>query len=237
MRRTAKKFLGAAIMAVCLGVGSMASLPMAEGAEIDAMQKNAASDYEAISRLVVWERQSRVRHVMDEMAACYFPDATVATSWSRGPLASYLKGGNRAEATADEIILSRVSVPVVHQKGKRAYVELPATTIRWIKVNGEEAVLTSYMRLIYRVEQRNGVWKIADMLSINEDDTLAPAVPGTDLKIDASELKGLRHSYRYLAYTRIKAGGTVSNDLLGIDRPDDIARIYSEAEAWLNEKE
>lgn len=237
MKKTVMRILGIMAVTVSLGIVDIATLPTVGAAQIETMEQNAAGDYEAISRLVVWERQSRVRHETKEMEACYFPDATVATSWSRGTLASYLKGGNRAKAAPDEIILSRVSVPVVHQKGKRAYVELPATTIRWIKVNGEEAVLTSYMRLIYRVEQRNGLWKIADMLSINEDDTLEPAVPGTDLKIDASELKGLRHSYRYLAYTRMKAGGTVSNGLLGIDRPDDIARIYSEAETWLNKTE
>ena len=154
---------------------------------------------------------------MNEMAACYFPDATVATSWSAGPLASYLKGGNRTESTPDEIILSRVAVPIVHQKGNRAYVELPATTIRWIKVNGKEAVLTSYMRLIYRVKKRSNTWKISHMLSLNEDDTLEAAVPGTDLHISPAELQGLRHSYRYLAYTRIQAGGQGSPDLLGID--------------------
>ena len=88
---------------------------------------------------------------MNEMAACYFPDATVAA-------------------------------------------------IRWIKVNGIEA-----------------------------------AVPGTDLHISPAELQGLRHSYRYLAYTRLKAGGQVSSELLGIDRPDDVKKIYQEAEDWLND--
>ncbi|MBO5627985.1 MAG: hypothetical protein J5965_02765 [Aeriscardovia sp.] len=84
-------------------------------------------------------------------------------------------------------------------------------------MNGKEAVLTSYMRLIYRVKKRSNTWKISHMLSLNEDDTLEAAVPGTDLHISPAELQGLRHSYRYLAYTRIQAGGQVSPDLLGID--------------------
>lgn len=61
------------------------------------------------------------------------------------------------------------------------------------------------------------------------------AVPGTDLHISPAELQGLRHSYRYLAYTRIQAGGQVSPDLLGIDHPDDVKKIYQEAEDWLND--
>lgn len=194
------------------------------------------SDHEQICKLVTWERQSRVRHLYKEMSECYFDDATVSTSWTKGSIADFLKGGNRAEASADEIILSRVSVPLVHQNKNRAYVELPITTLHWITVNGEEAVLTSYMRLIYRVEKRAGVWKISDLTTVNEDDTLEPAIPGTDLHIDAAELKNLRHSYRFLSYVRIKAGGQISNDLLGIDRPEDISRIYDECEGWLQQK-
>ena len=102
-----------------------------------------------------------------------------------------------------------------------------------MKVNGEEAVLTSYMRLIYCVECREGVWKITDLTTINEDDTLAPAIPGTDLHINPEDLKGLRHSYRFLAYVRIKAGGKVRDDELGIDRPEAVGKVYQELEEWI----
>ena len=99
------RILGIMAVTVSLGIVDIATLPTVGAAQIETMEQNAAGDYEAISRLVVWERQSRVRHETKEMEACYFPDATVATSWSRGTLASYLKGGNRAEAAPDEIIL------------------------------------------------------------------------------------------------------------------------------------
>ena len=192
------------------------------------------SDYEAISRLVTWERQSRVRHLYDEMADCYFPDATVTTSWTKGPASAYLNNRNRLpEASEEGVILVRYSPPIVHQNNKRAYAELPITTNRWVKVNGEEAVLTSYMRLLYCVECREGVWKITDLTTINEDDTLAPAVPGTDLHINPEDLKGLRHSYRFLAYVRIKAGGKVRDDDLGIDRPEAVEKVYKELEEWI----
>lgn len=199
-----------------------------------AFSSENVSDYEAISRLVTWERQSRVRHLYDEMANCYFPDATVTTSWTRGPASTYLNNRSRLpEASEEGIILVRYSPPIVHQNKKRAYAELPITSNRWVKVNGEEAVLTSYMRLIYCVECREGVWKITDLTTINEDDELAPAIPGTDLHIDPEELKGLRHSYRFLAYVRMKAGGKVRDDELGIDRPDAVEKVYQEFEEWI----
>ena len=197
-----------------------------------------AGDYEAITRLVTWERQSRVRHLYDELAGCYFPDATVTTSWTKGPASAYLNNRNRLPEASDEgVILVRYSTPIIHQNNKRAYAELPITTNRWVKVNGEEAVLTSYMRLLYCVECREGVWKITDLTTINEDDTLAPAVPGTDLHINPEDLKGLRRSYRFLSYARIKAGGKVRDDELGIDRPEAVEKLYQELEEWIKEGE
>lgn len=201
---------------------------------VPAFAEGNVSDYEAITRLVTWERQSRVRHLYDEMADCYFPDATVTTSWTKGPASAYLNNRNRLPEASDEgVILVRYSPPIIHQHNKRAYAELPITTNRWVKVNGEEAVLTSYMRLIYCVECREGVWKITDLNTINEDDTLAPAIPGTNLHIDPEDLKGLRHSYRFLAYCRIKAGGKVRDDELGIDQPEAVDKVYQEVEEWI----
>ena len=222
-----KKFLVAVACAGILSAGSV------DASAIVDMQKNSSSDYEKITQLINWERQSRVRHLYDELADCYFEDATVTISWTRGSIADFLKGGNRAEAAGEQAVVGRISPAIVHRHKSRAYVELPATTLHWVTVNGEEAVLTTYMRLIYRVERRNGIWRIVDLTSINEDDTLEPAVAGTDLHIDAAELKNFRHSYRFLAYVRTKAGGTVSGDLLGIDRPADVEKIYRDAEDWI----
>ena len=118
----------------------------------------------------------------------------------------------------------------------RALVEYPSTTTRMVTVNGKEAVLSSYMRLIYRVEKRDKVWKITAMTSVNEYDELSSAIPGQDLKIRAKDVEGLRTSYRWLAYTRQMAGGTVCNDELGTDRPDELNRFYEQEYQWLNAK-
>lgn len=73
------------------------------------------------------------------------------------------------------------------------------------------------------------------MTFIFEMDQLAPVIPGTDLHVSPEDLKGLRRSYRWLSYVRIRAGGTVSHDLLGIDRPNKVQRIYEGNEAWISE--
>ncbi len=89
------------------------------------------------------------------------------------------------------------------------------------------------MRLIYCVEKRNGEWKISDMSAINEADTIAPEIPGVDLHIDVKLAKSLRTSYRYLAYTRIKAGGKIGQDGIGSDKPETVKPVYDRANAWI----
>lgn len=195
-------------------------------------QKTKQTDYEKIVSLVNWERQARTRHLPD-LKDCYFEDATVTTSWTRGPASNYLNGNEGSVIDAEHPVINRTGNAIVHLNRKRAYVELPSTTTRWMDVNGKVAVLESYMRLIYSVEKRRGEWKIVDMCSINEGDTLTPAVIGDDLKINPDDLKQFRHSYRYLAYIRSLRGIKMSDDEFGIDRPEDVNKLYQEKEKWI----
>ena len=190
------------------------------------------SDVTEVSQLVVRERQSRVRALSHELLACFHDDATVETSWMQGSAAAYVTGAGERSASSGAIV-NRVGPPVVRVSGRRGLVELPSTTTRWIEVHGTEAVLASFMRLLYRVERRDGPWKISAMSAINEGDTLEPAVPGTDLGVNPGGLAGLRPSYRFLAYTRSLDGAAVGQDLLGIDRPEEVDAVYAAAAAWL----
>ena len=195
------------------------------------MEEYKAMSNEEIYALVAKERQCRVRQCPQELAECYYADATVTTSWTSGSVSvqSYLTGGKAPVADPEFPIVSRIGFPIIHRNGCRAYVEVPQTTCRWVSVNGEKAVLECFMRLIYRVEKREDTWKISDFRSIYESDTLKPEIPGVDLHINPADLAHLRHSYRYLAYV----DDNVSPDLPGIDRPDVVNQLYRELEQWL----
>lgn len=198
-------------------------------------------DYESVEKLVVEERESRVRRLHDELLDCYWPDATVTTSWISGSAVDYINAGHgrktRPEASANERIINLSCAPIVHLNKSRAYVELPVEANHWITVNGEAAVWTSYMKLIYRCEKRNGEWRISDLTSIFNNDKLAPVVPGTDLHINPNDLKGLRPAYLWMSYIRKSAGGSVSQDLPGTDQPDKIAKIYQYDQQWISEED
>ena len=189
-------------------------------------------DVAEVGRLVLRERQSRVRGLSAELLACFHEDAMVETSWMRGNAGAFAVGGAQRSASSGTII-NRVGAPAVQVRGQRGFAELYSTTTRWIPVNGVEAVLTSFMRLLYRTEERQGAWKISALSAINEGDTLEPAVPGTDLGVDPAAVAGLRHSYRFLAYTRSLDGTAVSQDLLGVDRPDEVNAVYASVADWL----
>lgn len=193
------------------------------------------TDYEKIISLVNFERQARVRHLFDKLKDCYFADATVTTSWTSGKANNYLNGSEGRNTDSEHPIVNRAGNPIVHQNKTRAYVELPSTTIRWYDLNGTDIILESYMRLIYSVECRDGVWKIVDMESINEADAIRPVVPGKKIEIDEEKLKTFRHSYRYLAYLRSLKGIKVSDNLYGIDRPDEANKFYENRENWIHE--
>ncbi|MFC6254864.1 hypothetical protein ACFP1H_09770 [Secundilactobacillus hailunensis] len=193
------------------------------------------NDFEAISQLVLKERMYRGRHVK-EAADCYFPDATVTTSWQSGPVSTFL-GKHPVDFDNPLPMTGRFGTPIVHQNGDRAYVELSSTTNHWQMVNDVEAVIESYMRLIYRVEKRNGDWKIVNLTSIDEADKMQPAIPGQELKVNPDDVANLRKSYRWLAYGRLNAGGKISQDLLGTDRKADEDGLYQKAEDWIHEKD
>lgn len=192
------------------------------------------TDYEAINNLIVSERIYRASHRNEELAKCYADDAQIHTSWQSGGVNSFIGKGSE-EVVAELPMVNRCGGPLIYQNGNKSFVEYPTTTTRGVYVNDVEAILTSYMRLLYRVEKRNGEWKITSMTSINESDELAPAIPGQDLKINPADVKGLRISYRWLSYTRQIVGGTISQDLPGTDRPAEVKKIYDTELGWLNQ--
>lgn len=191
------------------------------------------TDYEAVNNLVVAERIYRSSHRNEELQKLYFPDAQTHTSWQTGSTSGFV-GNKPVETDYSLPLVNRTGAALIRINGNKALVEYPTTTSRGVWIHGKEATLTSYMTLLYRCEKRNGTWGIADMTSINEADELQPSIPGQDLGIDPAEVKDFRKSYRWLAYARIQAGGTISQNLLGTDRPEDVKKVYDAAEEWLN---
>jgi hypothetical protein len=69
--------------------------------------------------------------------------------------------------------------------------------------------------------------------SIYERATLTPAIPGQSIVVDPEEVAGLRPSYALVALDLKRQGFSIPTDLLGDDRPDEVAAFYQELNSWL----
>ncbi len=190
-----------------------------------------ASAIEDVTQLVLRERQTRDHGWWDEMAACYAADSIVDISWFTGSGADFVR--RTVEMSKDGVWgRHRLSPPTIRVDGNRAWAELPIAIEFRIDVDGVEADLISYARTQYRCRQDDGLWKIVHFTSIYERDTLAPSLPGGHLAVRPEEFTG-RAAYRCLAWYLERGGAKVSQDLLGEDRPDAVARQYEAERRWL----
>jgi hypothetical protein len=190
-----------------------------------------ASDVTANVQLVLLEREARDRGWWSQMRDCYHPDAVVMVAWFQGSAADFVDQTARQAGPGRET-LHRLAPPVVHLGRDRAVLSLPAVIDSRLTVHDVEADLSVHGRGLYRTERRDGIWRISRLDWIYERDTMTPAVPGQQLRIDPALLAPLRSSYRLGAYVFGLRGLTVHQDLPGDDRPDLVATLYSEAFEW-----
>lgn len=194
-----------------------------------------------VTQLILRERQSRDRGWYERMLQCYAADSVVDMSWFNGPGPEFVRRSRHMSQSREGWgghSAHRLSPPAIRLSldGERALAELPLGIEFRIMVGGVEADLVSYCRNQYRARRdEDGVWRIVRLTSIYERDTLNPAIPGTRLDLDAAEFAEFRPAYRCLAWYQRGLGLELRADLLGDDRPDQVARQYKREAAWLAE--
>ncbi|MDT8911388.1 nuclear transport factor 2 family protein [Amycolatopsis sp. PS_44_ISF1] len=192
-----------------------------------------SSDVTQIAQLVLRERQGRDRGWWDQMRSCFAEDATVRLSWFRGSGPGFV-AESRKMAERGDTAVHRLSPPVVHCRGDRALVELPAVIEMRTDLDGTEVDLASTARLCYRIERRDGGWLVLSLDPVYERDSLTSAHPGVPLAVGPQEVAVYRPSYRFLSHVLSRRGYAIGDDLYGDDRPDQADRFYRDAHAWLD---
>lgn len=190
------------------------------------------SDAEQITQLILRERQGRDRGWWEQMGAAYWPDSRVSLSWYTGSGPGFVAGSQDMVGRGDPSV-HRLSPPVVHVVGDRGYAEVPAGVEFRVAIDGVLVDLVSWTRLNYRVERRDGVWKILSLDAVYERDTITPVVPGTTITIPQERLAGLRPSSALLAHYLRLRGYPIGEDLLGDDEPEARDAFYADVLAWL----
>ena len=192
-----------------------------------------SADITTITQLILRERESRDLGEWDTMRDCFHPDSTVKISWFNGSGYDFVDGSIDM-AKRGMLAKHRLAPIRVMLAGDRAVASLTAIIDIPRVIDDVELVLSAHARLIYRVERRDGTWRIFSFDGIYMRDELTPAIPGQSIQIDPSEVAGLRPSYRNLAWCLIKTGYDVDPNLPGEDRPESVKVILDEVHAWLN---
>ncbi len=194
----------------------------------------------AVSQLLLRERLARELHNYDEEEACYYPDAPVEVSWFKGTAADFVNAGRKTSAAGDNIdsayfdSLGPASI-LVHDD--RAIADSACAIHTFLPLDGVQASMTSFTRLLSRVRKSHGKWRIAGLQAIYIRDQLEPCNPAEVPKIDLGKLNQYRLSYRHLSYALEANGRPLRDDLPGVDRPQMVDELRAANSKWLHSQD
>ena len=87
-------------------------------------------------------------------------------------------------------------------------------------------------RFFYKVERREGRWKLSVFDAIYVRNELLPIIPGQVLRVSPDDLASFRKSYQMLSYVLTMSGYRVNSDLPGVDRSDTVRALEAELFSW-----
>jgi hypothetical protein len=166
------------------------------------------------------------------MGSTYWPESHVELSWYSGDGPGFVRASEEMSGRGDASV-HRMSPAVVHVVGDRGWAEVPAAIEVRTTIDGVVVDLTSYTRVCYRAERRDGTWRILSLDCVYERDTAAAAVPGEAFTIPAEQLARFRPTYAILAWHLDRRGYPVGTELLGDDRPAERDAYYARTLEWL----
>ena len=181
-----------------------------------------------ITTLVDYERYCRDNQLWDQMEACYLEDSEVNISWFKGTGKEFVDISRHSPKAKHKLFNT-----VIWQRGDKALAETMASMFApRVEVDGTEVDQIAYSKLLYRVEKRDGVWKVKGLECIYERDSIVPVIP-SDMKMDKSEFENFRDSYKTLCYMLGVNGKESRQDLAGDDIPESVQKVYEAANEWL----
>lgn len=182
-----------------------------------------------IKELIEFERYCRDYMHWEEMRTCYHSDAVITVSWMKGGPEDFVRQSSLRPAPAKHKIFDTL----IWKKGDRAIAECITMIQIRCPLEGDVVDLSTDTRLHYRVEKREGVWKIYSMDAIYEKDTMRSAYTDGSFHASRKELEQYRSSYANMMLRQVRYGGIPNGELAGEDRPESILRLYRESSDWL----
>jgi len=190
-----------------------------------------ASHISAITQLVLAERECRDMGRWERMKSCYHADAMVRISWFQGNAHDFVDASQEM-ARRQVLAKHRLGPVAVRIAGSRAVATMVITIDIPAFLKGVEVMLSNQARVFYRVELRDGSWKLSSFEVFYMRDELVPRIPGHSVPVSMEELAGYRASYRCMAHVLASQGYVVRDDLAGEDRPESVEALCRDVYAW-----
>jgi hypothetical protein len=191
-----------------------------------------AADKMACAELVQAWGFARDQARWDDLTAIFHADGQIHVSWFKGAYADFVERcrQNHGRARAKHLLWpARVAV-----SGDRALSECNVAILVRQAIEGIECDLTSYARFIDRIERRDGRWRIADRVTIYEQDRLDPVLPSAafDKMMQGADAARYPAAYRYMGYRVVAAGRALAEPVHYDGRAETEALKASNAE-WI----
>ena len=198
---------------------------------VDSQSISEATAKTEVTQVVLRERESRDLCWWNRMRDCFHPDAQVSISWFQGNGHDFVTA-SKGMAEKGTLAKHRLGPVLVTLNGSRAVATLTAIIDIPTLIGEVELVLSAHCLLLYRVEKRQGQWRIYGFNVVYRRDELTPAIIGQKVDIPPGVLEKFRPSYRNLCYSLYLNGFHTSQDLPGEDRPDTAKAIMEEVYQW-----
>jgi hypothetical protein len=194
-------------------------------------------DCQMLFDLVRRERFARDQQRFDVMAACFHRDAYVRTSWYDGIGGDAYVEASRKWMSNTGNSKHWVFPAFAKVQGNRATVESPAMIFNRAKLEDVEIDFQVFCRFFSRAVREDDEWKLSSFHVLFERDVMAPVFSSDQLPVDRTLLDTMRPTYKFLTYIQRSRGIQVNQELLGDDRPDELAAFHVGEDRWLSSGE
>jgi hypothetical protein len=190
-------------------------------------------DRQEILELVRLERFWRDQRQWQRLADAYTEDSQVCTTWFLGTGKEFATASQELAEKRGSKTRHTIFPTYVRVNGDRAISESPGTIHGRNLFGGVEVDMVSYARFHSLVVRTDRGWRLKSFMGIYNRDTMTAVNPNDRLPVDWKEITKFRPEYRFLCYTMMQRGYSVSQELPGDERPDILKAYYAKADRWL----
>jgi hypothetical protein len=186
-----------------------------------------------IFELVRLERFWRDQRVWDKLADAYIDDSQVCTTWFLGTGKEFATASQEMSEKRGSRGKHMIWPTYARIKGDRAICESPGTIHARSIFDGVEVDMMQHARFHSLLVRTRRGWRMKSFMGIYMKDSLIAVNPKDELPLDWNEINRFRKDYRFLCYTMMRRGYSVSQELPGDERPDIVEAYYTKTDRWL----